>query len=110
MIVLCVFGGIYLLQGPSFFWPDRFDPSHGVLLSGLSARLLGTGLILIAALGLIAGRQAGRADGRAAPRRWQVRYFVLIVLALGLVSAAFVIGERGPNPDWRNAHGERNLP
>ncbi|MCK0507061.1 hypothetical protein [Aromatoleum anaerobium] len=100
-IVLCVFGAIHLLQGPAFFWPDRFDPSHGVLLGGLSSRLLGAGLVVVAALGLMAGRQAGRGDGRAAPPRWQLRYFLLILLALGLASTAFTIGERGPNPDWR---------
>ncbi|NMG53405.1 hypothetical protein [Aromatoleum aromaticum] len=89
-IVLCVFGAIHLLQGPTFFWPDRFDPSRGVLLGGLSSRLLG--------------------GGRPAPRRWQRRYFLLVVLALGLVSAAFTTGERGPNPDWRAPPGERAQP
>ncbi|KON81999.1 hypothetical protein PA01_10695 [Azoarcus sp. PA01] len=109
-IVLCVFGAIHLLQGPTFFWPDRFDPSRGVLLGGLSSQLLGAGLVVVAALGLMASRQAGRGDGRAAPRRWQLHYFLLIVLALGLASAAFTAGERGPNPDWRAPSGERAQP
>ena len=66
-IVLCVFGAIHLLQGPAFFWPDRFDPSHGVLLGGLSSRLLGAGLVVVDDCGRMAGPQAGRGAGRAAP-------------------------------------------
>lgn len=107
VIILCLFGGLYLLQGPAFFWPDRWDPSRGVMLGGLSSRLLGAGLLTISALGWMAARQAGRGDGRAAPKRWQLRFFVLIMLALGLITAAFHIGEAGPNPDWRTPAGER---
>jgi hypothetical protein len=101
VIVMCLIGGAYLLGGPAFFWPDRWDPSQGVFLSGLSSQLLGAGLLLVSGLGVMAARQAGHACGRAAPRRWQIRFFVLIVLALALISGAFAIGERGPNPDWR---------
>lgn len=100
-IVLCLVGGMWLLQGPDFFWPDRIDPSQGVFLGGLSAQLLGAGLLGIAAAGVMAIRQASRGKVGSAPRDWQLRYFLLIVLALGLVSAAFSLGERGPNPDWR---------
>ncbi|NMG75877.1 hypothetical protein [Aromatoleum diolicum] len=100
-IVLCVFGGAYLLQGPSFFWPDRFDPSQGVFLGGLSSQLLGAGLLTIAGIGVMAIRQAARGPVGTASQRWQVHYFLLILLALGFVSAAFTLGERGPNPDWR---------
>jgi len=110
LILLCGIGGIYLLQGPEFFWPDRYDPSQGVFLGGLSARLLGAGLLVIGALGLMASRQAGRGSGRPAPRNWQIRYFLLILLALGLVSAAFMSGERGANPDWRPPARERAQP
>lgn len=100
-IVLCLVGGSWLLQGPAFFWPDRLDPSQGVFLDGLSSQLLGAGLLAIAGIGVMAARQAARGSSRAAPRAWQLRYFLLILLALGLVSAAFRLGERGPNPDWR---------
>jgi len=100
-IVLCVLGGIYLLQGPAFFWPDRFDPSQGVFLGGLSSQLLGAGLLTIAGIGVMAIRQASRGPVGSASQRWQIRYFLLILLALGLVSAAFTLGERGANPDWR---------
>jgi hypothetical protein len=100
-IVLCLLGGAWLLQGPDFFWPDRLDPSQGVLLGGLSSQLLGAGLLTIAGIGAMAIRQAARGAVGTASQGWQMRYFLLIVLALGLVSAAFTLGERGPNPDWR---------
>ena len=100
-MTLCLLGGAWLLQGPSFFWPDRFDPSQGVFLDGLSAQLLGAGLLTIAALGAMVIARAARGVRGAATRGWQVRYFLLILVALGLVSAAFSLGERGPNPDWR---------
>jgi len=101
VIMMCLTGGLYLLSGPTFFWPDRWDPSHGVFLSGLSAQLLGAGLLLVSALGVMAARQASHHAGKAAPRRWQWRFFALTVLALVLISAAFSVGEPGPNPDWR---------
>jgi hypothetical protein len=105
-MVLCLLGGAYLLQGPSFFWPDRRDPSVGVMLGGLSSQLLGAGLLLVAAVGMMAVRQGGRGDGRAASQRWQIVYFILIVTALGLIGSAFMLGEPGPNPEANNAqHG-----
>lgn len=101
VIVICLTGGLWMLRGPAFFWPDRGDPSQGVFLQGFSSQLLGAGLLIVAALGVMASRQAGRGDGRAAPHAWQVRYFVLIMSALGLISAALSTGERGHNPDSR---------
>lgn len=106
VIVMCVTGGLWMLGGPAFFWPDRGDPTQGVLLHGLSTQLLGAGLLTVAVLGLMASRQAGRGDGRAAPRAWQIRYFVLLMSALGLISAALNTGERGPNPESRPAAAE----
>ncbi len=107
VIVLCLIGGFYLLRGPEFFWPDRWDASQGVMLGGTSARLLGMALLTVAGLGLMAARQAGRGDGRAAPRHWQWRFFALLVLTLVLISTALHLGERGPNPDWRAPSVER---
>ncbi|MCC4117454.1 hypothetical protein LLG90_19030 [Aromatoleum toluclasticum] len=100
-MTLCLLGGAWLLQGPAFFWPDRLDPSQGVFLSGLSAQLLGAGLLAIAGLGTMVIARAARGVRGAPTRGWQLRYFLLILLTLGLVSAAFSLGERGPNPDWR---------
>lgn len=101
VIVLCLVGGVYLLQGPAFFWPDRLDPSRGIFLNGLSSQLLGAGLLLISGLGVMAAQQAGKGTGRAATPRWQLAYFILLVTALALVSGAFMTGETGANPDWR---------
>ncbi|NMG43306.1 hypothetical protein GPA22_06115 [Aromatoleum toluvorans] len=100
-MALCLLGGAWLLQGPAFFWPDQLDPSRGVLLGGLSSQLLGAGLLTIAGLGAMVIRRAARGVRSVPTRGWQLRYFLLILLALGLVSAAFTLGERGPNPDWR---------
>ncbi|NMG30236.1 hypothetical protein [Aromatoleum evansii] len=100
-MTLCLLGGAWLLRGPEFFWPDRLDPSQGVFLGGLSSQLLGAGLLTIAGLGAMVVGRAARGVHGAPTRAWQVRYFLLILIALGLVSAAFSLGERGPNPDWR---------
>lgn len=101
VIVLCLIGGLYLLQGPDFYWPDRRDPSHAAYLSGTASRLLGLALLLIAGLGVMAARQASRGTGRAAPRGWQIRFFVLTMLALGLIATAFQMSDYGPNPESR---------
>lgn len=109
-IVLCIAAGGWLLQGPSFFWPDRFEPSQGVLLDATASRLLGAALLLIAALGAMAVRQAGYGNGRAAPRRWQVLYSLLLLLALALIGTAMALGQPGPNPDWRPRSNDTALP
>ncbi len=101
VIVLCIAAGSWLLQGPSFFWPDRFEPSQGVLLDGTASRMLGAALLLIAALGAMVIRQAGYGGGRAAPARWQATYSLLLLIALALVGTAMSLGQPGPNPDWR---------
>lgn len=105
-IVLCIAGGSWLLQGQSFFWPDRFEPSQGVQLDAGASRLLGLALWMIAALGAMAIRQAGYGNGRAAPRWWQVTYSLLLLLTLALIGTAMSLGEPGPNPDWRPRSGD----
>lgn len=100
-IVLCIAAGSWLLQGPSFFWPDRFEPSQGVQLDATASRLLGAALLLIAAVGAMAIRQAGYGNGRAAPLWWQVSYSLLLLLAIALIGTAMTLGQPGPNPDWR---------
>jgi hypothetical protein len=106
VIVMCFIGGVYLLQGPDFYWPERGNPSQALFLSGVSSRLLGAALLIIAALGVMAARQAAHSAGKAASPSWQVRFFALTMLALALISIAFYLGEPGPNPESR-AHSER---
>ena len=100
-IILSLVAGIWLMQGQSFFWPDRHDPARGVQLEASASRLLGAGLLLIAVCGVMVVQQAGSGRQRAAPEHWQRRFFVLIMLALGLIAAAIYQGEPGPNPDAR---------
>lgn len=94
-IVLCIAGAAYLLPGTTFFWPDRIDPSRGVLLQGTASSLLGAGLLAIALAGAAASRRAG---GRGTSPRWQTGYFLLLTAALGLIGAAFSLGEQVTNP------------
>ncbi len=101
VIILCLIGGLYLLQGPEFYWPDRFDPSYATHLDGLSSRLLGLALLTTAGLGFMIIRQASNAQGTAAPKRWQWRFFLLLMLVIGLINAAFHLGTYGPNPESR---------
>lgn len=101
VILLCLFGGAYLLSGPAFFMPSRSQPGYGIQLEGVSSQLLGAALCLLAALGLMAARQAARGGRRAAPYRWQQAFFGLTVLAIVLMASAFSLGTAGPNPDRR---------
>lgn len=101
VILLCLIGGLYLLQGPEFYWPDRWDPSYATHLDGVSSQLLGLGLLTTAGLGIMIIRQASTANGRAAPKHWQWRFFLLLMLVIGLINAAFHLGEYGPNPESR---------
>jgi len=101
VVVLCLVAGLYLFQGPDFYWPDRNDPSHAIFFSGLSSRLLGAALLLVAALGLMAARQASSAGGKAASRSWQWAFFALTMLVLALIGTAFQLGDYGPNPESR---------
>lgn len=109
-MVLCVVAGSWFLQGPSIFWPNRFDPSHGILLEGYASRLLGVALLLVAILGVMAVRQAGYGSGRAASRRWQTIYSLLLFAALALIAIAMNSGEPGPNPDARVRKADIDAP
>lgn len=101
IIVLCGVMGLYLSTGIGFFLPDRWNPESGVQLGGLSARLLGAGLMVIAATGVIALKHfsPGKRDHHGAA--WHRRYFLLLITAIALISAALWLGERGPTPGWR---------
>jgi hypothetical protein len=101
IIMLCGVAGLYLSTGIGFFLPDRWHPATGVLLGGLSARLLGAGLLVIAATGVIALKHFAPGQRTHHTPAWHRRYFFLLVLAIALISAALFLGERGPTPGWR---------
>ncbi|MDY0011768.1 MAG: hypothetical protein RBS40_02610 [Rhodocyclaceae bacterium] len=102
-LTLCVLAGLYLITGQGFFMPDRWHPATGVLVSGPSARLLGSGLLVVAYTGLIALRHFGPGQRLPESPRWHRNYFLLLVLAIGLISTGLLLGERGPTPGWRDA-------
>ena len=100
-VMLCLLVGSYLLTGRGFFMPNQWEPSMGVQLAGWSSRLLGAGLLLIAYIGILALRNFGGGEHRRLPYAWHLRYFGGLVLAIALISAAFLTGEHGPTPGWR---------
>jgi MFS family permease len=100
-IVLCLLGGLYLLQGVPMFWPDRFEPRQGVFLDSVSVRLLGLGLLVIAALGVMVVQRANSGARQPAPASWQWQFFIGLLVAITAISVAFVRGEPGANPDAR---------
>lgn len=107
MFMLCLVGGLHLLlQAPEFFMPDRGDPARGRLFDATAARVLGSGLLAMAALALIFLRHHYYSVARHLPgARMQRVYFGLVVLALGLITLAFNLAEPGPDPD--RAHATR---
>ncbi len=103
MLTLCLIGGLYLLtQAPSFFMPGRWDPSIGHQFGPTASRLLGAGLLAMAAMGALYMRAMYYSARRRLPGpAEQLQYFVLLVLALGLFAAALFVAEPGANPDYR---------
>lgn len=104
MFMLCVLGGLYLLtQAPAFFLPSRGDPAIGLQFDAAASRLLGAGLLALAALGSLYLRTMYYSAGqrRLPGPGEQRRYFGLLLLALALLLAALLSAESGPNPDYR---------
>lgn len=101
MLTLCLVGGLHLmLQAPEFFMPDRGDPVFGRQFNATASRILGAGLLAMAALALIFLRHHYYSVERHLPgQRMQRVYFGLVVLALGLISLAFNLAEPGPDPE-----------
>jgi len=103
MLTLCLVGGLYLLiHAPAFVMPLQADPSLGRSFDALASRLLGGGLLALAAT----GAAYMKAMYYALPRRLpgpaaQRRYFLLLVTALVLIGAALQRAETGPNPEYR---------
>lgn len=102
MFMLCLLGGLFLLtQAPAFFMPGR-DPAIGLQFDTASSRLLGAGLLALAA----AGGQYLQAMYYGAERRLpgtagQLRYSAILLLALALIGCALWSAKPGANPDYR---------
>lgn len=103
MFSLCVLGGLFLLtQAPAFFMPDRWDPAVGRQFDATASRMLGAALLAIAWLGGGYLRRHYYSATRQLPApAAQRRYFAVLLLALGLLTAAFNLAAPGPNPDYR---------
>lgn len=103
MLTLCVVGGLYLLvYAPAFVMPLQWDPSIGRSFDPPAARLLGGGLLALAA----AGAGYLKAMYYTTPRRLpgpaaQRRHFALLLAALALIGSALQRAETGPNPEYR---------
>lgn len=102
MLMLCLLGGLYLLtQGPVFFLPSR-DPSIGLQFDAAASRLLGAGLVALAAVGTQYMRSMYYSAVRKLPdTAGQRRYFSLLMVALLLIGSALFLAEQGANPDYR---------
>ncbi|AWI79943.1 hypothetical protein CEW87_11555 [Parazoarcus communis] len=101
MLTLCLVGGLHLLlQAPEFFLPDRWDPAFGRQFDATASRVLGGGLLAMAAMALIFLRHHFYAEVRRLPgAAMQKIYFGLVLMALGLITLAFNLADLVPNPD-----------
>ncbi len=103
MFMLCVLGGLFLLtQGPVFFMPARINPAIGLQFDATASRLLGAGLLALAAVGgqylsAMYYCEHRRLPGAAAQRA----YFVSLIVALALIGGAVLRAVPGANPDYR---------
>lgn len=102
IVTLCLFGGLYLLiHAPGFFLVDRWDAAIGHRFEPPATRLLGAGLLTLAAAGVGYLRQF-YSPNRARPTlRWQRLHFALLIVALLLLGLAQQAATPGPNPDYR---------
>ncbi len=106
IITLCLVLGLYLTTGRGFFMPGRWDPSVGVHVEGWPARMLGAGLLLIAALGVVALKNFGGGIREHKPQRWHLGYFAALMLAIALIMGALLAGKQGPTPGWHPRDGQ----
>ena len=104
MFMLCLVGGLFLLtQAPAFFMPGR-DPAIGLQFDTGSSRLLGAGLLTLAAAGAQYLRTMyyhGAERRQAGTAAQQRRYSAVLLLALALIGSALWNAEPGANPDYR---------
>ncbi|MCL2645039.1 MAG: hypothetical protein FWD51_06240 [Betaproteobacteria bacterium] len=98
MFVLCTICGIYLLAfAPEFFMPTR-DLASGRQFGPLASRVLGAALSVIAVLAAIFLRHQYAETRRHPTHTVQVIYFVLILLAIGLLNLSLNLAEPIPAP------------
>ncbi|MCV2218199.1 hypothetical protein [Thauera sp. Sel9] len=104
MFMLCLLGGLFLLtQAPAFFMPGR-DPAIGLQFDAASSRLLGAGLLALAAAGgqyLRTMYYHGAKRRPASTAAQQRRYSAVLLLAVALIGSALWNAEPGANPDYR---------
>jgi hypothetical protein len=94
MLVLCAICGLYLLAfAPEFFMPAHGDPASGRQFGPLAARVLGVALAVIAVLAVIFLRHQFADPPRYPSSTVQKIYFVLILLALGLINLSLTLAE-----------------
>jgi hypothetical protein len=99
MLVLCALCGGYLLAfAPEFFMPAHNDPASGRQFGPLAARVLGAALAVIAVLAVIFMRHQYAEARRYPSSTVQKIYFVLILLALGLINLSLNLAESVPAP------------
>lgn len=89
-LLLCFFGGLWLLPGTPFSWPARNPALPPILFHGLSSTLLGLALLGMAAMGCMALRQAARGHARAT-RQWQLCYLGTLAVSLTCLCAAVLL-------------------
>jgi len=99
MFVLCALCGFYLLA----FAPEFFMPAHDNLASGrhfgpLAARVLGAALAVISVLAAIFLRHQYAETHRHPSQTVQIIYFVLILLAIGLINLSLNLADSIPTP------------
>ena len=98
MFVLCTLCGLYLLTfAPEFFMPAR-DGLAGRQFDPLAARVLGAALAVIAVLATIFLRHQYAETRRHPTQTVQIIYFVLILLAIGLINLSLNLAEPIPAP------------
>jgi len=98
MFVLCTLCGLYLLAfAPEFFMPAR-DGLSGRQFGPLAARVLGAALAVIVVLATIFLRHQYAEVRRHPTQVVQIIYFVLILLAIGLINLSLNLAEPVPEP------------
>ena len=102
IVMLCLMSGSYLLlQAPEFFLVDRWDAARGHQFGPLAARLLGAGLLCMAAAGLGYLRHFYSEIRHSPSPGWQKLHFTLVLAAMLLIGSAYQVATPGPNPEFR---------